>query len=110
MSDRKFELEVAENAQRDIIEIRLYSTEVWGDQQADDYLVRLSAGFESLQSNPQLGKSEEDMRLDFGNWWSESIEFSIALSATWFGYSASFIRGWICRECSCLDAQDSHRS
>jgi toxin ParE1/3/4 len=62
MSDRTFELEVAENAQRDIIEIRLYSTEVWGDQQADDYLVRLSAGFESLQSNPQLGKSEDDMR------------------------------------------------
>jgi toxin ParE1/3/4 len=62
MSDRTFELEVAENAQRDIIEIRLYSTEVWGDQQADDYLVRLSAGFESLQSNPQVGKSEDDMR------------------------------------------------
>src|SRR5215207_5671674 len=62
MSDREFELEVAENAQRDIIEIRLYSTEVWGDQQADDYLVRLSAGFELLQSNPQSGKSEDDMR------------------------------------------------
>jgi toxin ParE1/3/4 len=62
MSDRTFELEVAENAQRDIIEIRLYSTEVWGDQQADEIVVRLSAGFESLQSNPQLGKSEDDMR------------------------------------------------
>src|SRR6188472_2411348 len=62
MSDLKYDLEIAENAQRDIIEIRLYSTEVWGDQQADNYLVSLSAGFESLQSNPQLGKSEDDMR------------------------------------------------
>ena len=62
MSDRRYELEIADNAQRDIIEIRLYSIEVWGDQQADDYLARLSAGFESLQSIPLVGKSRGDMR------------------------------------------------
>jgi plasmid stabilization system protein ParE len=57
MSDRTFELEVAENAQRDIIEIRLYSTEVWGDQQADDYLVRLS-GASSVRSPVRRARSD----------------------------------------------------
>ena len=62
MSDRRYELEIADNAQRDIIEIRLFSVEVWGEHQADDYLARLSAGIESLQANPLLGKSRGDMR------------------------------------------------
>jgi hypothetical protein len=57
MSDRTFELEVAENAQRDIIEIRLYSTEVWGDQQADDYLVRLS-GASSVRCPVRRARSD----------------------------------------------------
>jgi toxin ParE1/3/4 len=62
MSDRRYGLEIAENAQRDILEIRLYSTEVWGIEQADNYLARLSASFETLCSNSMLGKSRDDLR------------------------------------------------
>jgi toxin ParE1/3/4 len=64
MSVPDYRLEIAENAQRDIVGIRIYSREQWGDREADDYLGRITRSFDSLQLNPELGRPADHVSDD----------------------------------------------
>lgn len=62
MSARRLRLELAPRAQRDLLGIRLYTVERWGEDQADSYLAALNKGFETLRDHPRIGDSRDDLR------------------------------------------------
>ena len=49
-------------AQQDIISIRDYTMNTWGQEQVSTYLSQLEQRFELLASNPQLGKKRNDVK------------------------------------------------
>jgi len=49
-------------AQQDIISIRDYTMNTWGQEQVSTYLSQLEQRFELLASNPQLGKKRDDVK------------------------------------------------
>jgi toxin ParE1/3/4 len=55
-------VELSEAADRDLIEIYLYSHRQFGEAQADAYLLSLEACFSRLAQSPRLGRSAEHLR------------------------------------------------
>ena len=62
MSARRLRLELAPRAQRDLLGIRLYTVEQWGEDQADTYLAALNKGFETRRDYPRIGVARDDLR------------------------------------------------
>jgi toxin ParE1/3/4 len=62
MSARRLRLELAPRAQRDLLGIRLYTVEQWGEDQADTYLAALNKCFETLRDHPRIGVTRDDLR------------------------------------------------
>jgi len=52
-------------AEEDLINIWLYTYEKWGEMQADTYLDQLTAGFDLLSNNPQIGKRCDYIRKEY---------------------------------------------
>ena len=53
---------LSELAQQDIISIRDYTMDTWGQEQVSKYLSQLEQRFEWLAENPQLGKKRDDVK------------------------------------------------
>lgn len=53
------------SAENDLLEIWDYSTNTWGDAQADRYLKRLESRFIDLAANPAKGKQCNKVALDY---------------------------------------------
>ena len=49
-------------ARQDIISIRDYTMDTWGEEQVSIYLSQLEQRFEWLAQNPQLGKKRDDVK------------------------------------------------
>jgi toxin ParE1/3/4 len=49
-------------ARQDIISIRDYTMETWGEEQVSIYLSQLEQRFEWLVKNPRLGKKRDDVK------------------------------------------------
>lgn len=56
---RKYEL--TPRAERDLKDIWLYTTETWGDEQADKYVVLLEKRFDVLVTSPFMGSARPDI-------------------------------------------------
>lgn len=52
---------VTQDAKRDILEIRRYTTEQWGKSQSQKYLSELRQTIRLLAENPNLGKHRSDV-------------------------------------------------
>jgi len=52
---------VTQDAKRDILEIRRYTTEQWGKSQSQKYLSELRQTIRLLAENPNLGKQRSDV-------------------------------------------------
>ena len=50
------------SAERDVIDIRRYSFEQWGELQADKYLDELDSGIRKLADNPEIGVKRDHVR------------------------------------------------
>jgi toxin ParE1/3/4 len=61
MSARRFELDLSDQAQMDIVDIWLYGLEMWGSKQADEYQIRIYNAFDSLCRHPELGMARDDL-------------------------------------------------
>lgn len=55
---------LSEEAQNDLKEIRRYTSENWGNKQARQYLIELTANFENLSKSPKLGRTREEIDKD----------------------------------------------
>ncbi|HDH05621.1 MAG TPA: type II toxin-antitoxin system RelE/ParE family toxin [Nitrospirae bacterium] len=53
---------LSELARQDIISIRDYTMETWGQEQVSKYLSQLERRFEWLAENPQSGKKRSDVK------------------------------------------------
>ncbi len=49
-------------AQQDIISIRDYTMDTWGEEQVSTYLSQLEQRFEWLAQNPRSGKKRDDVK------------------------------------------------
>jgi len=49
-------------AERDLKDIWLYTTEIWGDEQADKYVELLEKRFDALAASPFIGSARPDIR------------------------------------------------
>ena len=49
-------------AEEDLTGIWLYSLQEWGIEQADKYVDELNVGFARLETNPEPGRSRDDLR------------------------------------------------
>lgn len=58
---------LSEEAQNDLREIRQYTQENWGNNQAKQYLIELTAGFEKLSKSPKLGRTREEIARNLRN-------------------------------------------
>ena len=54
-----------ERAENDLIDIWLYSFELWGSDQADRYLDELDKGIRSLARNPEIGAKRDYVRAGY---------------------------------------------
>ena len=61
-------------AERDLIEIWVYTHRMWGEAQADRYLDALEAGIIKIARDPQSGRSRAAIREGY---WSASIEHHV---------------------------------
>lgn len=52
---------LSKESQNDLIEIRHYTQENWGNRQAKKYLIELTASFEKLSKAPKLGRAREEI-------------------------------------------------
>ncbi|MEE8423990.1 MAG: type II toxin-antitoxin system RelE/ParE family toxin [Thermodesulfobacteriota bacterium] len=53
--------ELTPRAERDLKDIWLYTTEAWGDEQADKYVALLEKRFDVLVTSPFMGSSRPDI-------------------------------------------------
>jgi toxin ParE1/3/4 len=53
---------LSESAQQDIISIRNYTTDIWGQAQTSKYLTQLQQRLEWLANNPALGKLRNEVK------------------------------------------------
>jgi toxin ParE1/3/4 len=53
---------LSESAQRDIISIRNYTMDTWGQAQTSKYLTQLEQRLEWLANNPALGKQRNEVK------------------------------------------------
>jgi toxin ParE1/3/4 len=56
------QVRVSVEAEGDIDQIAVYTTNTWGWRQTDQYLSKLEEGFNLLAENPSIGRSCESIR------------------------------------------------
>lgn len=56
---------VSPQAQRDLREIRSYTLQSWGADQADTYLGRIEGVFCRLLDNPEIGRERNDVKTGY---------------------------------------------
>lgn len=56
---------LSELARQDIISIRDYTMDTWGEEQASKYLSQLEQRFEWLAENPEAGKNRDDVKKEY---------------------------------------------
>lgn len=61
MSAHKLRLEIAPRAQQDIRNIRLFGLQHWDEHRANIYLAAITARFEIIHDNPELGIARGDL-------------------------------------------------
>lgn len=52
---------LSEEAQNDLREIQCYTHENYGNNQAMQYLIELTANFENISKSPKLGRTREEI-------------------------------------------------
>lgn len=57
--------ELSKLSQDDLINIRDYTNEQWGQKQADKYMAQLEKRFEWLVKNPDLGMERNEIKEDY---------------------------------------------
>ena len=57
-------LKLSPRASRDLVSISRYTRNVWGDAQVTKYASKISAAFDRLVQNPQLGSFRDDLPPD----------------------------------------------
>lgn len=55
-------------AREDLVDIWIYSLELWGPEQADNYLDGLNSAIRLLAANPQIGESCEYIGEGYRKW------------------------------------------
>ena len=65
-------------AERDLIDIWLYSFQTWGEAQADKYHDELTNAFAAIAENPLIGISCEDVRQGYRKYHVHLIFYRIA--------------------------------
>jgi len=53
---------LSEAAQQDIVSIRDYTMDTWGEEQTSRYLTQLKQRLEWLATNPELGKKRDEVK------------------------------------------------
>lgn len=53
--------QLSEEAQNDLREILSYTQKNWGNHQAKQYLIELTARFEQLADSPKIGRQREEI-------------------------------------------------
>lgn len=61
-------------AETDLIHIWVYTSQTWGESQADKYFDSLEAGISEIRRNPEAGRSRESLRQGY---WSKTIEHHV---------------------------------
>ncbi len=61
----QYQIVVSPQAQRDLKEIRTYTLQGWGANQADIYLGKIEAAFYSLLNSPEIGRERNDVRTGY---------------------------------------------
>ena len=61
----KYHIIVSPQAQRDLKEIRSYTLQSWGANQADIYLGKIEEAFCGLLENPEIGRERDDVKAEY---------------------------------------------
>lgn len=61
----QYQIIVSPQAQRDIEDIRSYTVQSWGANQADIYLGKIEDAFYSLLDNPEIGRERNDVKAGY---------------------------------------------
>lgn len=61
----KYRIIVSPQAKRDLKDIRAYTLQSWGANQADIYLSKIEDAFYALLENPEIGRERSDIKTGY---------------------------------------------